>query len=194
MGRSLMLLQKSGGSFKHPGLSWQLSSHTARDCGRQPTNHDILGGGAASWAQHFGDGLRLNIYFCAVVSNGAFKIREETPPLFAAVPAPTPRHLGTGAIRVFRGIYRPLADLDPQSATEPPIWPRTLPWRPAYPPPAKTRSHCPWQPRSWTGNGFLSCGFQNEQHTTNSGPPGALRRFGGAAEAPHMQNLQRQIT
>ena len=76
-------------------------------------------GGAATWTQRFGDGLRLNIHFHAVVLDGAFESREEGPPRFVAVPAPTPRDLGTVASRVIRGIHRRLADLDPHGATEP---------------------------------------------------------------------------
>ena len=76
-------------------------------------------GGAATWTQRFGDGLRLNIHFHAVVLDGAFEGREEGPPRFVAVPAPTPRDLGTVASRVVRGIRRRLADLDPQGAAEP---------------------------------------------------------------------------
>ena len=76
-------------------------------------------GGAATWTQRFGDGLRLNIHFHAVVLDGAFESREKGPPRFVAVPAPTPRDLGKVASRVIRGIRRRLADLDPQAAAEP---------------------------------------------------------------------------
>ena len=73
-------------------------------------------GGAATWTQRFGDGLRLNIHFHAVVLDGAFESREEGPPRFVAVPAPTPQDLGRVASRVICGIRRRLADFDPDSA------------------------------------------------------------------------------
>ena len=76
-------------------------------------------GGAATWTQRFGDGLRLNIHFHAVVLDGAFESREEGPPRFVAVPAPTPQDLSRLASRVIRGIRRRLADLDPEGASEP---------------------------------------------------------------------------
>ena len=76
-------------------------------------------GGAATWTQRFGDGLRLNIHFHAVVLGGAFHAEEQGAPRFAGVPAPIPRDLSRVASRVTRGLRRRLAELDSEEEIEP---------------------------------------------------------------------------
>ena len=68
-----------------------------------------LHGGAATWTQRFGDGLRLNIHFHAIILDGAFMRTKEARPAFLAARNPTAKDLRWVTTRVISGVHKLLA-------------------------------------------------------------------------------------
>ena len=79
-----------------------------------------LHGGAATWTQRFGDGLRLNIHFHAIVLCGAFVHRGEDQPAFVPARDPTAQDLRWVTERVVSGVQRLLAGEGPEDDGTPP--------------------------------------------------------------------------
>ena len=92
-----------------------------RRAAKQASAPSIAGwaGGAATWTQRFGDGLRLNIHFHAIVLDGAFAPECGGPPRFSPASEPTAQDLAHVATRVIRGLRRLLLDDDDASAALP---------------------------------------------------------------------------
>jgi hypothetical protein len=96
-------------------------AHLRRQAAKQAGSPSVTNwvGGAATWTQRFGDGLRLNIHFHAVVLDGAFSHDCGSSPRFVPAAGPTADDLAYVAARVIRGIRRLLMGDEDSNAALP---------------------------------------------------------------------------
>ena len=79
-----------------------------------------LHGGAATWTQRFGDGLRLNLHFHAIVIGGAFVHGGEGQPAFLPARDPTAQDLSWVTDRVISGVRKLLGSDGSEEENMPP--------------------------------------------------------------------------